>query len=117
MVFFQVIMKYVAKTMFQNVGIYWIIESKERFNFYFEHHFPNWILNGTGFNINICSNFHGSSFEYYFITAHKKGIILCDILSHMKNCLKHVLTMEVLVMEYHLYISQQRMLYYNLVSL
>ena len=65
----DIIAVFVTNVVFWNVGIYWIIESKEELNFCFEHHCINWVLNGTYYNTKNYSHLHGSSFEDYFTTS------------------------------------------------
>ena len=65
--------------VFQNVGFFKVI-SKEQIKLNFDHHCPNWIINGTWYNTVICSHLNGSSFEDYFTTTEKyRYNLMCSI--------------------------------------
>ena len=65
----KVFTSFVKDVLFQNVGIYFILESKQQVKFYFEDECHSWIQNGPWYNTTFFSHFLGSSFEYFFTTT------------------------------------------------
>ena len=59
---------FVTNMVFHNVGLSWIVQSKQKPNFDLQHHCPSWILNVPWYNTMICSQFHGYLFGYYVTT-------------------------------------------------
>ena len=76
--------------MFQYVGLYWIIDPKEKLKFYFDLHCHNWILIGTWYDTTIFSRLRGYSVEDYFTTAQKyRYNLMCYIEAYEKLHLEY----------------------------
>ena len=107
----KVITVFVTNVVFQSVGLSWIIGSKDQLKFDFKHHCPNCILNIPRYNTPICSHLHGSSFEDCFTTAQKDSYNLMCFVEYIK----HVLTLQIVVVADRYYMYQQRMRQYHLI--
>ena len=54
---------FVTNMVFQNVVLSWIIQSNQKLNFCFQHHFHSWILNVPWYNSTIFPQLQGFSLE------------------------------------------------------
>ena len=62
--------KFVLNEILHHVGMLWIICSNEKIIYEIdESNYPYWLNKGPWYNIDICSKFHGSLFEYFIIYA------------------------------------------------
>ena len=71
--------------MFQHVGLFWLIESKDQLKFNFDQQCSYYINNGPCYNTNIFSHLHVTSFEDFFTTAYKyRYDLICSIRAYEK---------------------------------
>ena len=55
-------------------------------NFYLKLHCPSWVIYGPGYNIMVCSQWHGSLFEDYVTTSKRDRYnIIFPIEAHERN--------------------------------
>ena len=100
--------------VFQNIGLFWIIQSNKNLSFDFQKQFPSWILNGPWYNTTICSQSHGWVFEDYFTTFKRdKYNTMCSIETFEKN--RNMLTItnleiliQVILVQDHFHQIQQK---------
>ena len=55
--------KFVLNTVLQHIGLSWIIESNQKFEYDIDKHNTYWLTNGPWYNTSICTKLHGTVFE------------------------------------------------------
>ena len=48
---------FVTNIVFQNIGLFWVIQSNQKSNFDLEEHCFSWIINGPWYNTTIFNNY------------------------------------------------------------
>ena len=77
------IIPFVTNIVFQNIGLFCIINSNKNLCFDYQKYCPSWVLNTPWYNTIICSLLHGSLFEDYFTTGkHDKYNLIFSIKAH-----------------------------------
>ena len=77
---------FVTNMVFQNIGLFWIIQSNKNLSFDFQKHCPSWTLNGPWHNNNICTRVYSLVFKNYFTTTKRdKYNLMCSIEAHEKS--------------------------------
>ena len=86
--------------MFNCVGLFWMIETKEQYKFTVDDRFIECCKGGPWFNQRIFQNLHGPIFEYFFVTARQDRYdLMCGLYYYGKIMISQLMK-QTLVMEY-----------------
>ena len=61
----EMITIFLLNTVFNNVGLSWIISSNNQTKYEIEENNINWLNKGLWYNTSICSKLHGTMFKYF----------------------------------------------------
>ena len=79
-----IITTFVLNKMLQHVGMLWIVETHEQFQYDMKKN-SEWMTGGPWYNTSICKTFHGKLFEGFIRNARTdKYNVMCYIDAHEK---------------------------------
>ena len=82
----DIITTFVLNKMLQNVGMLWIIETREQLQYDRDKHNSEWMTGGTRYNTSIFKKLHGALFEGFIRNARTDRYnIMCYIDAHEKD--------------------------------
>ena len=81
----SVITSFVIHTVFQHVGLFWIIDNNKHLKFEMDAQDSQCMDKGPWYNTTICTKLNDQSFEYYFKKYTMTGMSLCVLLMRIKR--------------------------------